>query len=125
MRVIEQSKEIEDLKKEEEDFYNTFVEYKKVYSEINAKIKNQLGITHEVKAVVRKERAASKKAKEAEDKKKNLAEQIFEDTDGSEGNPRDVPVAGDGVPSNQEIPDPGGIFNFHSQSPPRSRAVRR
>lgn len=67
--LIEQSKEIENLKKEEDDFYNTFMEYKKTYSEINAKIRNQLGVAQEAKQVVRKERATSKKKKEAEDKK--------------------------------------------------------
>lgn len=67
--LINQSKEIEDLKKEEEQLYNDFLEHKKVFAELNTKLRNQLGIADEVKDVVRKERQTSKKAKEAEDQK--------------------------------------------------------
>lgn len=67
--LIEESKEIEGLKASEQEMYDKFLEYKKLHGEINAKIKNHLGVKNEVKQIVRQERQTARKKKEAEDKK--------------------------------------------------------
>lgn len=67
--LLEQSKEIEDLKKQEEEVYKAFVEYKNIYSEINAKLRTKMGVVHEKKDIVRKERQVAHKKKQDADQK--------------------------------------------------------
>jgi uncharacterized coiled-coil DUF342 family protein len=67
--LITQSKEIDDLKKQEEDLYKSFLEQKKIFAEINARLKAKMGVLTETKSTVKQEKAKVRKKKEEEDKK--------------------------------------------------------
>lgn len=78
--LINYSKDIEDLKKEEEELYTQFLEEKKTFSEVNAKLKNHLGIAHEEQKIERKERQVARKKKDEQDQQtlKERAQEVEE-----------------------------------------------
>jgi len=79
-QLIDYSKEIDELKKEEETLYQTFLEHKKVFAEINAKLKMKQGVIDDARDVQREEKAKARRKKQDEETKtlKERAKEVEE-----------------------------------------------
>lgn len=75
--LLEQSKGIDDLRVQEKELYEKFLEQKKIYLEMNAKLKERLNLIKEIKSKLEEHNVKVEKNK-AEEEKKSLKELLRE-----------------------------------------------
>lgn len=74
--MFEVSKKIDELRKEEEESYKKFMEYKKLFGVSNAKLKEKLGELNQIHSEMDTVRQAAKKEKKKQDKRKIESKKI-------------------------------------------------